>query len=327
MDRKYRSQKKELRELNKDKCTNCLVSDPSPGYKTCQPCRQKLYHPMLQRDSHRKRRAARKANNEDNSKCSGCLTRDTAPGSRICQYCRESDKASKRRRQMSSSLQGLCTVCHKVEALPGHQSCDRCRLRNNHWSRRFRKERTRRFIHEGKCITCRETRDPGYSRGQTCREQNRAQWTASVIRRPISWEEQSRAARILLLPSTFYPLSPSIQRVTSAWYDKPHTTMVADFEYTVEAFRKFEYEAVWQVAIADASGNWIVPLTTINHRISKLALFERGQLLEERRRYECTIARFYGVVDESETPGLTWEEIANLIDQHIKVDSNPRFNE
>ena len=103
--------------------------------------------------------------------------------------------------------------------------------------------------------------------------------------------------------------------------------MVADFEYNVEAFRKFEYEAVWQVAIADASGNWIVPLTTINHRISKLALFERGQLLEERRRYECTIARFYGVVDESETPGLTWEEIANLIDQHIKVDSNPRFNE
>jgi len=53
--------------------------------------------------------------------------------------------------------------------------------------------------------------------------------------------------------------------------------------------------------------------------MSKQALFDRGQLLEERHRYERTIARFYGVVDEDETPGLTWEEIADLIDQHTKV--------
>jgi hypothetical protein len=318
MCRQYQSQKKELREANKNKCTNCLVSDPSSGYKTCQPCRQKLYRPMS-RYWQSKKRAERKANNEDSMKCSNCLVRDPAPGFRTCQRCQGYSRASKRRLQMRSSSQDMCTTCHRVEASPGYQSCDRCRIRQNQRSRRSRKERIRRFILEGKCIACGETRDPGYSKCQTYREQDRAQWTSSIIRRPIDWEAQSRAARILLSPSTLYPLPPNIQRVLSAWYDKPYTIMVADFEYNVEAFRNFRHEAVWQVAIADASGNWIVPLTTINHCMSKQALFDRGQLLEESRRYENTIARFYGVVDEDETPGLTWEEIADLIDQHTKV--------
>ena len=246
---KYRSQKRKLIEANKGKCGNCLVSSPSPGYKTCQPCRQKLHTPMS-RYRASKRGAERKANNEDNLKCSSCFIRDPAPGFRTCQSCQGSKRASKRRLQMRSSSQNLCTTCGRVEALPGYQSCDSCRIRQNQRSRRFRKERTRRFIFEGKCIACGETRDPGYSKCRTRREQDRAQWTVRTTRRPIDWETQSRAARILLSPSTLYPLSPTIQRAFSAWRDKPHTTMVADFEYNVEAFRNFGHEAVWQVAIS-----------------------------------------------------------------------------
>ncbi|XTI95321.1 hypothetical protein V2W45_1349744 [Cenococcum geophilum] len=102
----------------------------------------------------------------------------------------------------------------------------------------------------------------------------------------------------------------------SAWYDKPHTTMVAGFGYNVEAFRKFEYEACGRLPLQMLLG------TGSFHLQQPTTVYRSWPSSKEdscSKKGECTIARFYGVVDESGAPGLTWEEIADLIDQHIKM--------
>ena len=72
----------------------------------------------------------------------------------------------------------------------------------------------------------------------------------------------------LLVPTTKFPLSPSIKRIMKAWVTRPSTTVVADFEYHIALLPTMRHEAVFEIAIANASGDWVIPPVTINHQIS-----------------------------------------------------------
>jgi len=104
-----------------------------------------------------------------------------------------------------------------------------------------------------------------------------------------------------------------------AWLKYPSSIIVVDFEYMVGP--GFPLLPI-QIAMANAHGDWIVPATTINHGISKRELLERGNMLGSvyRTMWERMVMKFYGGDDmDKTTKGLTWEEIAGLIDHYIKV--------
>ena len=71
--------------------------------------------------------------------------------------------------------------------------------------------------------------------------------------------------------------------------------------------------------MANAHGDWIVPAVD---GISKRQLLERGNMLGfvYRTMWERIVMKLYGGDDMNQaTEGLTWEEIASLIDDYIKA--------
>lgn len=118
-----------------------------------------------------------------------------------------------------------------------------------------------------------------------------------------------------------------------AWLKEPLNTVVADFEFAW-ACRPREDSVVeleifpLQIAVANAHGDWVVPVTSINHDISKRALFAMGAKLppcHQRGTWEAMVCKFYGTIDDTETQGLSWTEIAGLIDDYTKVRGSINF--
>jgi hypothetical protein len=71
---------------------------------------------------------------------------------------------------------------------------------------------------------------------------------------------------------------PGLIRVMISWFQSPLRNMMADFEFfpysgarlgTVQGFLPY------QIALANAHGEWIVLVTVINHGITKRAMLER----------------------------------------------------
>jgi hypothetical protein len=138
---------------------------------------------------------------------------------------------------------------------------------------------------------------------------------------------------MLLNSKSCYPQSPAIKRVMDAWTKTPHNVVIADFEYSTRLLSTMKHECVFEIALANANGDWIVPPTSINHKITISELFQKGvaYLLPSQgdssqhnhtdriHRFRSQIAKYYGSSNKSETPGLSWEEIAEAIADYIKV--------
>lgn len=124
----------------------------------------------------------------------------------------------------------------------------------------------------------------------------------------------------ILASTTKFPALRGMKLTMEAWLKYPLRTIVADFEYMSGTGLP---PLPIQVAIANASGEWIIPVTTINHEISKRELLEWGGgnlKVANRVRLEKMIVKYYGADDMDETTkGLTWGEIAGLIDNYIQV--------
>lgn len=142
----------------------------------------------------------------------------------------------------------------------------------------------------------------------------------------------------LLNPKTIFPQTPSIGKIMNQWTKSPYTTIVLDFEYHSELLAEMKEESVFEIAIANALGKWIIPPTTINHQISTLDLSCKGWgVLETKykilpltdhtpthrarawRKWQSSIAKFYGQLSEDETTGLTWYEIALQLRTYTEV--------
>lgn len=140
---------------------------------------------------------------------------------------------------------------------------------------------------------------------------------------------QRKLRENLLNPKINFPKTPSIEKVMILWSKSPYTTAVLDFEYHSECLAEMKEKGVFQLAIANALGEWIVPPTTINHQISTSDLSSKGwkvleakynnlpldghtktQLIKAWRIWQASIVKFYGQSSEDETSGLTWDEIA-----------------
>jgi hypothetical protein len=130
-----------------------------------------------------------------------------------------------------------------------------------------------------------------------------------------------------------------MQKIRREWFGNPHATIILDFEYHSQLLGVMKEEAVFQVAIANAREDWIVPQTSINHCISTLELHRKAgtlwatahkkiakddlsaqdQSMAEWGRWTASILKFYGHTSSNRTPGLTWQEIAAMIREYTKV--------
>jgi len=61
----------------------------------------------------------------------------------------------------------------------------------------------------------------------------------------------------------------------NAWTNSPDTTVIGDFEYSTGLLETLRHQAIFEFALANAHGKWIVPPTAINHRMSKQEFAER----------------------------------------------------
>lgn len=78
----------------------------------------------------------------------------------------------------------------------------------------------------------------------------------------------------LLNHNTQFPRTHSIDRIMQAWSNGLYSIVIADFEYHRGLIRS---EGIFEPALANAHGNWIVPPTSINHHISTKELYEKAK--------------------------------------------------
>lgn len=139
-------------------------------------------------------------------------------------------------------------------------------------------------------------------------------------------------------PINCFPRSVFVDRVESSWMNEAFTTVIADFEYSSRRLNTMGHYAIFEIALANARGDWIVPPTTINHRVSLNELarllmtangsqeptahdrpkYDRSRFKTELDYWRAYLARFYDR-ESDETKGCTWEEIAAKIDQYVQV--------
>ena len=135
---------------------------------------------------------------------------------------------------------------------------------------------------------------------------------------------------MLLDHRTDFPQSSSIQRVMNAWSNSPYKVIIVDFEYDSKLLPVMKHEAIFQIAIANACGDWTVPPVSINHGILISELAEKASsflsFLGGPRKVSglrCAahrqISKFYGPIGDNETPGRSWAEIADMIENYTKV--------
>jgi hypothetical protein len=106
-------------------------------------------------------------------------------------------------------------------------------------------------------------------------------------RRGHNIEAGKKSLRVRLLDSKIhYHRSPSIRHVINTWSNNPYTTVIADFEYHSRLLPCMKHEGIFEIALANANGDWIILPTSINHGISTLELCENANtqwhLLKEK---------------------------------------------
>ena len=78
----------------------------------------------------------------------------------------------------------------------------------------------------------------------------------------------------LLNRKTHFPWTYSVNRIMQAWFNEPYSIVIADFEYHSGVIRS---GGIFELALANAHGDWIVPPTSINHHISTKELYEKAK--------------------------------------------------
>jgi hypothetical protein len=124
---------------------------------------------------------------------------------------------------------------------------------------------------------------------------------------------------ILLDSKTYYPRSPSIKHVMKTWSNNPYTTVIADFEYHSRLLPRMKHEGIFEIALANANGDWIIPPASINHGVSTMELCEKANtqlhLLQEKfsrpnhdaqmPMWHSQVTKYYGSVSHGERPQVS----------------------
>lgn len=270
-------------------------------------------------------------------RCNGKISRDDVEKHLsecfVCKFCKNPDAHRTRYHQCSTKT---CSGCKRRIALDKlDEHCTKCE------SKPCRKCNTilpNLLAFEAHRMNCIKKRCENIEQQRGLKQKlNNGIWRSKRSKADSSENVQHANAR--WLNEDTFPLCASIMRVMEVWTKKPRTVAVADFEYASGILDINKHEAVFEIAVADANGDWIVRPTSINHRISQQELWERymaaynkyhdqgtPELADQKRAsqrlaiFRANFAKYYGGGGGSQlTVGRTWEEIAGEIDEHTKV--------
>lgn len=160
--------------------------------------------------------------------------------------------------------------------------------------------------------------------------QEHVAYCSGPLGQPAQTFDAGQVSKTLLDRRTEFPGFPSIRRVMKGWSTHPSKVIIVDFEYDSRILPIMRHEAVFQIAIINACGDWIVPPVSINHGISTSQLQEkvsstlsslprRGRINIPRTTIHRQLVKFYGTIGEDETPGHSWAEIADILESYTKV--------
>lgn len=160
------------------------------------------------RDREKARRSmeATRAKRQAEGRCTRCGTSEVAPERKLCTRCVEELEKRRSERRAWLKARGFCINCGKVRAEPGKQKCEMCNLRRAEYYVRYekehentrqirnerayqlRRERSARWVAEGKCRLCGKA--PWWDGTRTCME-----CTIRERRRNAAWRKEQRWKR------------------------------------------------------------------------------------------------------------------------------------
>jgi hypothetical protein len=112
--------------------------------------------------------------------------------------------------------------------------------------------------------------------------------------------------------------SSSIAESMQTWAQLPKNVAICDIE-ACNLGRSISHLNVFEIAIANANGQWIIPPTIINYEITKRELFEAnaGTLVNN-----LVFSKFYGDANETEARGngkrtATWKGLGQELESYI----------
>jgi hypothetical protein len=202
-------------------------------------------------------------------KCTICGKNQPRLGSTCCSNCADRKAQSSRKYNKTLSekrnLDGKCARCGTTEPRPGYTWCSSCRDIRTQYQKKYRETLRGKYY---RCKDCDNWKIPFDLRLQhkdtcvpircwNCSERFPPEKLSAHIadcsskgfrgynRAKVNREVQRRSAKMLLSPTTAYPVSPDVLRVMNSWYDRPLTTIVADFEYSPSGLWKWE-DSCWK---------------------------------------------------------------------------------
>ncbi len=111
----------------------------------------------------------------------------------------------------------------------------------------------------------------------------------------------------------------SISTLAQKWNKSPKTVVICDIEAICTSY-SISHIDVFEIAMMNAEGDWIIPPTAINHHLSKSDLLSRGSSYIP---YKMLISRYYGEINKKEAKGIsernaTWKEIGKQFQAYVK---------
>lgn len=142
-------------------------------------------------------------------------------------------------------------------------------------------------------------------------------------------DSYATALRAIFYPKRPFPLTPLVLRIMKAWTKNPYTAIIVNFEFDTYLLDTLKHEAVFQIAAANALGEWIVPPTSTNHGMATLEFFDKlkSNCLQRRESndtyrgslWKGQFAMRYDAVDDLPTRGISWGEIGDMIGSYTTV--------
>lgn len=149
-------------------------------------------------------------------------------------------------------------------------------------------------------------------------------------------DQDKNATQAIFNTKTLFPLTKSIKRVMQEWSNNPRKTIIADFEYNVRLLKTLKHEAIFQIAISNALGEWIVPASTINHCMSRREYFEKLKVCSQQyvhgndtfrgSLWKHQFAMYYGSANEMPTEAMQDMKLASVKEGRMSTSVVVRYS-
>lgn len=129
--------------------------------------------------------------------------------------------------------------------------------------------------------------------------------------------------RKILLDNRLQPQlwkSSAMSLILKKWKESPKTVVICDIEGTNMGGLTLSPLNIFEIALRNADGGWIIKPTIIHHQISKQDLYTHNAPF---LKYDNGLIKFYGEIDATEAKGVgsrtaTWKAIGQELEIYVK---------